>query len=79
MRMKTTYVTGVSLLLMGSSAFGSETPAILNAGTTSDSLYLPDFSYAGFRNGANPLPATTGTLVTVDDFGAKPDDSIDDS
>ena len=79
MRMKTTYVTGVSLLLMGSSAFGAETPAILNAGTTSDSRYLPDFSYAGFRNGASPLPAATGTLVTVDDFGAKPNDSIDDS
>lgn len=41
--------------------------------------YLPDFSFAGYKNGLTPLPHGTGTIVSVDDFGAAVDDEIDDT
>ncbi len=50
------------------------TPAIL----TSDRVYLPDFSYAGYHHGETALPDHPAT-VHVTDFGAIPDDRQDDS
>ncbi|MEO0420944.1 MAG: glycosyl hydrolase family 28-related protein [Pseudomonadota bacterium] len=47
--------------------------------TISASHYLPDFSYAGYRNGLDALPVASGRVFLVDDFGAKPDDEIDDT
>lgn len=41
--------------------------------------YLPDFSFAGYRNGLAPLPDRTGTIFNVDSFGAIADDNIDDT
>ena len=41
--------------------------------------YLPDYSYAGYRNGGVALPNASGTVVSVDEFGAAPNDGIDDS
>ncbi len=41
--------------------------------------YVPDFSYAGYRNGEALEPVSTGTRINVTDFGAIPDDGIDDS
>jgi hypothetical protein len=69
------------LLLLGfaGSCFASDTPAILGTTDGSDSPYLPDFSYAGYRNGASEIPAAEGTVVNVDDFGAIADDGKDDS
>ncbi|MFK8053849.1 MAG: glycosyl hydrolase family 28-related protein [Woeseiaceae bacterium] len=54
-------------------------PEILSLETIGDDLYLPDFSYAGYRNGLVALPDATGTIIDVDDFGAAPDDDIDDT
>jgi len=42
-------------------------------------LYLPDFSYAGFRNGNPDLPAPTGKIFDVAEFGAIADDGLDDT
>ncbi|MEM9386910.1 MAG: glycosyl hydrolase family 28-related protein [Pseudomonadota bacterium] len=41
--------------------------------------YLPDFSYAGFRNGLGALPTAKGHVVLVDAYGATPDDEKDDT
>ncbi|MGB5256964.1 MAG: glycosyl hydrolase family 28-related protein, partial [Woeseiaceae bacterium] len=54
-------------------------PAILADETIAEEHYLPDFSYAGYRNGTVDIPAASGTIVNVDDFGAIADDGKDDS
>ncbi len=41
-------------------------------------LYLPDYSYAGYRFGEEPLPELK-TTASVADFGAIPDDDKDDT
>ena len=43
------------------------------------SLYLPDFSYAGYHNGERSIPNVAGTVIHVVDFGAMPNDQKDDS
>ncbi|MGB5289974.1 MAG: glycosyl hydrolase family 28-related protein, partial [Lysobacterales bacterium] len=40
---------------------------------------VPDFSYAGYRFGESSLPLATGQSIDVTDFGAVPDDGLDDS
>lgn len=54
-------------------------PRILSQETTTAREFLPDFSYAGYRNGAEALPTPTGTVIRVNDFGATPDDDGDDT
>ena len=46
-----------------------------NAGTVPP---LPDFSYAGYRAGEEPIPDVQGPVFDATKFGAKPDDGIDD-
>jgi len=41
--------------------------------------YLPDFSYAGYRWGEEPLPDPAGTVIRVTEFGAVPNDGNDDT
>ncbi|MEM1188803.1 MAG: glycosyl hydrolase family 28-related protein [Pseudomonadota bacterium] len=41
--------------------------------------YLPDFSFAGYRNGLAPLPGDTGTILNAGDYGAISDDDVDDT
>jgi len=41
-------------------------------------IYLPDFSYAGYRNGEKK-PNVAGDVLRVIDFGAVPDDARDDT
>jgi hypothetical protein len=53
---------------------GSWTPELLTKGAP----YVPDFSFAGYRWGDEPLPDLRPTL-DVTDFGAKPDDGKDDT
>ncbi|MFC3153968.1 glycosyl hydrolase family 28-related protein [Gilvimarinus japonicus] len=40
---------------------------------------LPDFSYAGYKNGAEPLAFATANTINVADYGAKADDGNDDT
>ena len=54
-------------------------PALLSQETMRRENFLPDFSYAGYANGARPLPVAAGTVLDVDDFGAAADDDVDDS
>ena len=79
MQLRAARPTMLLLLALTGSSFANELPAILNATDASDSPYLPDFSYAGYRNGASEIPAAKGSVVKVDDFGAVADDGKDDS
>lgn len=54
-------------------------PAILSNETTVRETFLPDFSYAGYRNGLEAPPTASGKVIRVDDFGAKADDKADDT
>ncbi len=60
-------------------ADATDRPALLSLGTMGSENYLPDFSYAGYGNGLVELPAPTGTVVSVDDYGARANDGLDDS
>jgi hypothetical protein len=53
---------------------GGWLPQILSRGEP----YLPDFSFAGYHFGEHALPNLTPTLE-VTDFGALPDDALDDT
>lgn len=55
------------------------TPDLL-AQADAGNMYLPDFSYAGYRNGEVPLPTGEGwTTINVLDYGATPDDDTNDT
>lgn len=54
---------------------GARMPQILSG---ANAPYLPDFSYAGYDYGVSPLPQVD-TVIHVDDYGAIPDDGVDDS
>ena len=74
-----------------SAAFSANTPAeikdikesqkesLMSLETLLGSHVMPDFSYAGYHNGLDELPKATGTIIEVADFGALPDDAVDDS
>lgn len=79
MHLRAARLTILLLLALAGSSFANDTPAILGTTDGSDSTYLPDFSYAGYRNGAAEIPTAMGTVVKVDEFGAVADDGIDDS
>lgn len=54
-------------------------PSVLTDETISAAYVFPDFSYAGYANGALNIPETSGTVVKVNDFGAVANDGKDDS
>ena len=57
----------------------SEMPEILSDIPGQDKSFLPDFSYAGYGFGVEPIPNLNGKVISVTDFGATPNDEIDDS
>ena len=42
-------------------------------------MFIPDFSYAGYKNGEQKLPVAQGVIIDVAKFGAVADDRKDDS
>jgi hypothetical protein len=58
---------------------GAQLPKILSTETTQDGPFLPDFSYAGYHNGTRALPVASGKVISVDKFGARADDDVDDT
>lgn len=74
------------ILCISSSAIGDEqknhekswSPKILTEEIQA-TCYLPDFSYAGYHWGEDPLPEPEGTIINVTDYGAIPDDGSDDT
>lgn len=63
----------------GPSSFGQATDTSESNPLSNQDIYLPDFSYAGYRNGTVAIPDLSGTMIDVTDFGALPDDGKDDS
>ncbi|MGO4262867.1 hypothetical protein [Lysobacter sp. TAB13] len=66
-------------LAAASAAAGDRAPKILFDPAVARATLLPDFSYAGYGFGALPLPTRMGKTIDVGDYGARPDDEIDDS
>lgn len=54
-------------------------PRILTDPSVMAANPLPDFSYAGYGFGLEPIPADPGTVVAVTDHGAVADDGKDDA
>ena len=77
-------VVGATILLLSpmiviADESNDELPPILSIGTIAASNFLPDFSFAGYGNGAVDIPQAKGTVVDVDKFGARANDGKDDS
>ena len=66
-----------SLIIISSTA--AQTPEILKS-SVQEIHYLPDFSYAGYKNGMEHKGFfDKATTLHVGDFGAMPNDGLDDS
>ena len=46
---------------------------------TSDELYVPDFSYAGYHNGLKEIPELSGTIVHASTYNVLSNDGLDDT
>ncbi|RJY09902.1 hypothetical protein [Aurantiacibacter aquimixticola] len=60
----------------GAQDIATDLPDILS--DDADAPYLPDFSYAGYGYGLEPIP-NVSRVIDVADYGAMPDDGVDDS
>ncbi len=70
---------GVTSALAGNEPVPGSLPNILSQQTSGTERFLPDFSYAGYRNGAEELPVASGELILVEEFGAVANDEADDT
>ncbi len=70
---------GVTSAFAGSGSRPGDIPDILSEQTSSSERFLPDFSYAGYRNGEEDLPVASGRVILVDQFGAVANDEADDT
>ncbi len=71
-------ISGSVIAMSALPAAAQELPQILNQNETSEAPYLPDFSYAGYEYGLEPVPDILQTILAAD-HGAVPDDGKDDS
>ncbi|MFT4800508.1 MAG: hypothetical protein ACI93N_000266 [Flavobacteriaceae bacterium] len=70
----------LSCLLVSLIAQGQHVPNILSNKLIKSENYLPDFSYAGYHFSEVDIPfESTDTALSVEDFGAIPNDGLDDS
>jgi hypothetical protein len=70
----------LSYMLVSFIAQGQDVPEILSNKLTKSENYLPDFSYAGYHFSEMNIPTgSIGTMLFIQDFGAIPNDGIDDS
>ncbi|WP_373516765.1 hypothetical protein [Pricia sp.] len=67
------------LQLFPVSTNAQKTPEILSAKKTPEENYLPDFSYAGYRFGEEPVPQKSGKTILATEYGVIADDGLDDS
>ena len=52
---------------------------VLTQQAQSEPPFLPDYSYAGYRWGEQPLPLPAGRVLDATDFGVIPNDGADDT
>jgi len=72
-------ITNLFLLFQVGICFGQLQTKVINVNKIKESTYLPDFSFAGYRNGEVELPANDGKIVLATDFGVVANDGLDDS
>ncbi len=70
---------GVTSAFAASGSLPGDIPNILSGQTSGSERFLPDFSYAGYRNGEEDLPVASGKVILVDQFGAVANDEADDT
>ncbi|MBV7259789.1 glycosyl hydrolase family 28-related protein [Erythrobacter crassostreae] len=70
--------TSLALVLTAGPLAAQDLPTILTDNSGGSDTYLPDFSYAGYGFGVEPIPHV-GNVIDVADHGAIPDDGKDDS
>ncbi|MGB3152307.1 MAG: glycosyl hydrolase family 28-related protein, partial [Maribacter sp.] len=77
----TLYGLAILCLILANPTFAQEAavPEILVNKKVNKEHFLPDFSYAGFHFGEKETPIDFDHTINVTDFGAKPNDDIDDS
>jgi hypothetical protein len=56
-----------------------QVPALLSDKAVMAKNPIPDYSYAGYGFGITPLPSDKGTVISVTDHGAVPNDDKDDA
>ena len=80
MRFSGNIILASALLFSGGSGVAAaQLPRIISDQEVIRAEPLPDFSYAGYGFGVAPLPEQEGRTVDVTDYGAIPDDALDDS
>lgn len=62
-----------------SSCTAQKLPEIISNKQVTAAHYLPDFSYAGYKNGTTSIPDILGTVVNATDYGVIANDGLDDS
>ena len=72
------FAAPVMALGLASQISAQELPPILSNSASTEETWLPDFSYAGYRAGIGDIPEIA-TVVSVEDFGARADDEVDDT
>ncbi|MCV9387299.1 glycoside hydrolase family 55 protein [Reichenbachiella ulvae] len=69
-----------AIFLFASASLQAQLPQILTQSSVQKEHYLPDFSYAGYHFSEEEIPfQTEAEVINVSDFGAIPDDGLDDS
>ncbi|WP_114520691.1 hypothetical protein [Altererythrobacter sp. ZODW24] len=71
-------ISASALAIAAAPAESQELPEILDQSESSEAPYLPDFSYAGYEYGLEPVPEVSQIILAAD-HGAVPDDGRDDS
>jgi len=67
------------LLCFTACSVAQNLPKIISDAATIKNNYLPDFSYAGYQNGEQDIPTSTGKIILATDFGVIANDGLDDS
>lgn len=69
----------LSLWLINNTNAQQNIPEIIANPNVEEKYYLPDFSYAGYHFGEKEISTGYDHIIDVSEFGARPNDQIDDS
>lgn len=68
----------ITIVIICTSCRAQSIPEILSNSQADDYIYLPDYSYAGYKNGEELIP-NQGVVYLATDYGVVANDGIDDS
>ena len=79
-RLKYSFLILVLGLFCTCSIIWSQDMSFISSGVdVDDSIFIPDFSYAGYHNGIKKIPEKHGTVVQASTFSVLADDNLDDT